>query len=70
MEGCPCSIFDVREEQILESNGMLRVQLICNMCGTLLDHKVVQQAGTEKAKVKVRSHDSTSSGDSVARAQV
>jgi len=42
MQSCPCSIFDVREEQILEANGCLSVRLICNMCSTELDSKVVR----------------------------
>ena len=41
MQSCPCSIFDVREEQILETSGSLRVRLICNVCGSLIDSKVV-----------------------------
>lgn len=40
---CPCSIFDVREEQILEANGSLFVRLICNVCGTVLDSKSVRE---------------------------
>ena len=42
MQSCPCSIFDVREEQILEANGSLSVRLICNMCSTELDAKIVR----------------------------
>lgn len=44
MQSCPCSIFDVREEQILETSGSLRVRLICNVCGSLIDSKVVHSA--------------------------
>ena len=44
MQSCPCSIFDVREEQILETSGALRVRLVCNVCGVLIDSKRVDQA--------------------------
>ncbi len=39
MKSCPCSILDVREEQILEPSGCLTIRLICNLCGALLDSK-------------------------------
>ena len=48
MESCPCSIFDVREEQILEVNGCLHVRLICNLCGAVLDTKMLRQTGREE----------------------
>ena len=44
MESCPCSIFDVREEQILEANGSLCIRLICNVCGSILDSKMISAA--------------------------
>jgi len=50
MESCPCSIFDVREEQILEPGGALCIRLICNVCGSVLDSKYV--AATEAASAK------------------
>lgn len=40
MKSCPCSILDVREEQILEPSGSLTIRLICNLCGALLDSKL------------------------------
>lgn len=43
MESCPCSIFDVREEQILETSGSLCIRLICNVCNAVLDSKVVRE---------------------------
>lgn len=52
MESCPCSIFDVREEQILESNGRLCVRLICNLCGTMLDSKIVRDAEPSRRPVR------------------
>lgn len=52
---CPCSIFDVREEQILEPSGALRVRLICNVCGELIDSKVIDEGngGSGGARVPV-----------------
>ncbi|MBI4880283.1 MAG: hypothetical protein HY812_11595 [Planctomycetes bacterium] len=41
MQSCPCSIFDLREEQILEANGSLCIRLICNVCGSILDSKMI-----------------------------
>lgn len=53
MESCRCSIFDVREEQILEANGCLHVRLICNLCGAVLDTKMLRQTGREE-RTRVR----------------
>lgn len=41
MKRCSCSIHEVREEQILEASGSLSVRLICNLCGSILDAKIV-----------------------------
>ena len=54
MESCPCSIFDVREEQILEPNGSLHIRLICNMCGTVLDSKFLREADVPSRTTALR----------------
>lgn len=41
MQACSCSIFDVRKEQILEASGSAWIQLVCNVCGSILDSKQV-----------------------------
>lgn len=51
MESCPCSIFDVREEQILEANGSLCIRLICNVCGSVLDSKMIPEGLTPSREV-------------------
>ena len=53
MDSCPCSIFDVREEQILETGGSLCIRLICNVCGSVLDSKFVP-GGEASARVANR----------------
>lgn len=55
MESCPCSIFDVREEQILETNGTLCIRLICNVCGSVLDSKLISE--TQKPAAGLRDRD-------------
>jgi hypothetical protein len=34
---CPCTIHDVRREQIEEPSGRLWIQVVCNNCNTVLD---------------------------------
>jgi len=41
MKNCSCTILDVREEQIFEPSGSLCVRLICNLCGSILDSKIM-----------------------------
>jgi len=40
MKECFCSIFDTREERLVEEDGRVVFRLICNICGTLLDSRV------------------------------
>jgi hypothetical protein len=44
MKSCHCSILDVREEQIYEPSGSLEVRLICNICGKILESRLIAQA--------------------------
>ena len=37
MKTCMCSIFDTREERIIEEDGRNLRRLICNVCGRVLD---------------------------------
>lgn len=39
MASCRCSILDVRQDKVLENNGRSWVQLVCNVCGAVLDSK-------------------------------
>lgn len=57
MESCPCSIFDVREEQILETGGALCIRLICNVCGSVLDSKYVSATETVNSESKQGDED-------------
>lgn len=62
---CPCSIFDVREEQVLEPSGALRIRLICNVCGSLIDSKLVEEGDPDPTRA--RGGDARSAeGDGVA----
>ncbi len=58
MQSCPCSIFDVREEQILEANGSLCVRLICNVCSTVLDSKSVRDGEVGPHEMRRRGEQS------------
>jgi hypothetical protein len=40
MRECFCSIFDTREERLIEEDGRVIHRLICNVCGRVLDSKV------------------------------
>ncbi len=40
MKECFCSIFDTREERIIEEDGRVFRRLICNICGCVLDSKL------------------------------
>lgn len=62
---CPCSIFDVREEQILETSGALRVRLVCNVCGKMIDSKVVDRGGEATERVAGVMHHPPGDGDGV-----
>ena len=50
MQSCPCSIFDVREEQILDASGALRIRLVCNVCGVLIDSKEVERGDRTRVR--------------------
>lgn len=63
---CPCSIFDVREEQILETSGALRVRLVCNVCGRMIDSKVVDRGVDVDVGITSTVRHQTGDGDSVA----
>jgi len=63
---CPCSIFDVREEQILETTGALRVRLVCNVCGKMIDSKVVDRGGDAGERVAGAMPHPSGDSDSVA----
>lgn len=39
MAECSCSIFNTREEKIIEDDGRILRRLICNICGKVLDCK-------------------------------
>ena len=43
---CPCSILNAREEKLLDDEGCLRVRLICNHCGTVLDEELLEMPGS------------------------
>jgi len=46
MTECTCSIFNTREERIIEDDGRILRRLICNLCGRVLDSKEeVEQSG-------------------------
>lgn len=40
MGACLCSIFDTREERLVEEDGRIVYRLICNICGSILDSRV------------------------------
>ena len=40
MKECFCSIFDTREERLVEEDGRVIYRLICNICGSVLDSRV------------------------------
>ena len=40
MKECLCSIFNTREERLIEEDGRIIRRLICNTCGRILDSKV------------------------------
>lgn len=52
MRGCSCSIFDTREERLIEQDGRIIHRLICNICGRVLDSKVEQEAPVYRRKPK------------------
>jgi len=37
MGACLCSIFETREERLVEEDGRILYRLICNICGNVLD---------------------------------
>lgn len=39
MKECFCSIFNTREECIVDEDGRVYHRLICNICGRVLDSK-------------------------------
>ena len=43
MKECFCSIFNTREECIVEEDGRVLHRLICNICGRVLDSKEVEE---------------------------
>ena len=61
---CPCSIFDVREEQILETSGALSVRLVCNVCEKMIDSKVVDRGGEGGERVGGVMHHPSGDADS------
>ncbi|MBU0754121.1 MAG: hypothetical protein KJ645_03210 [Planctomycetes bacterium] len=40
MGACLCSIFDTREERLVEEDGRIVYRLICNICGSILDSRI------------------------------
>lgn len=48
MKECFCSIFDTREERIIEEDGRVIRRLICNICGCVLDSKMENDSGVLK----------------------
>jgi hypothetical protein len=44
MKECFCSIFDTREERLVEEDGRILYRLICNICGSVLDSRVEFEA--------------------------
>jgi len=43
MKECLCSIFNTREERLIEEDGRVIRRLICNTCGRVLDSKVEKE---------------------------
>ena len=43
MKECLCSIFNTREERLIEEDGRIIRRLICNICGRILDSKVEKE---------------------------
>jgi len=39
MDSCLCTIFDTREERLVEDDGRITYRLICNICGSVLDSR-------------------------------
>jgi hypothetical protein len=52
MKNCSCSILDVREEQIFEPSGSLSIRLICNLCGSILDSKIMPDGDVDEENVR------------------
>lgn len=64
MKECFCSIFDTREERLIEDDGRMIFRLICNICGTTLDSRVVYAEKSEK-KGGVQKAPEEASGEAV-----
>lgn len=50
MGACLCSIFDTREERLVEENGRIVYRLICNICGSVLDSRIEYESRVYKKK--------------------
>ena len=50
MKECLCSIFNTREEHLVEEDGRIIRRLICNICGRVLDSKVENEPALLKRK--------------------
>ena len=50
MKECLCSIFDTREERLVEPDGRVIRRLICNVCGRILDSKEEKEPVSTETK--------------------
>ena len=65
MKECFCSIFNTREECIIEEDGRVLHRLICNICGRVLDSKEVNEDQIMN-KEQEKAHESENEDEAVA----
>ena len=50
MTECFCSIFNTREERVVEESGRVIRRMICNVCGRVLDCKEERLEGDDEKR--------------------
>jgi hypothetical protein len=65
MKTCMCSIFDTREERIIEEDGRNLRRLICNVCGRVLDTIVDSDTRTLRKRRIMTGESEQSEGEAL-----